>query len=235
MRLGSVHYTYMTGTSDLWTWGAGLFWRRATSKHRRCPLFTSYILLVPLLLQPEVKAQGGQAGPDGPTAAVITIKAPLDELMRGYLLWMHRHPEVRRQAQLASPPAPESSNSNLEAGPLLVEMPSIDLYSPLGISLYHGTESEENAAFIRALPDGIQHRRAPKQTNEVRPTLREAMEMFAEFKPYEAAPPAKKEYTVFALTYPGTPFCKAQNDAIQQLKNRARRTGICVIEVRLHK
>jgi hypothetical protein len=173
------------------------------------------------------------------TATVLTVEAPLQELMQGYLGWMHRHPEATHQTQPLIPaPAQGLPNRDSEAAsevvPLLIRMPSIDLYAPSGVSLYHGTDSEKNAAFIRALPRGIPQGNTAT-TDEVRPTLQEAMEMLVELKPYETTPLAQKGYTVFALTYPDTARCKPQNEAIQELESRAQRIGIRVIEIRLRK
>jgi hypothetical protein len=171
--------------------------------------------------------------------AVITVQGSQDELLDGYLQWVHQHPEVMHGAEAIIPSARQespmpSAQSTRAVEPLVVGTPSIDLYSPAGISLYHGSNSDKNAAFIRALPRGV-GQGSPAKTSEIRPTLQEAMEMFAELRPYSATPPEKNEVTVFALTFPDKAFCKAQNDAIALLKTRARRIGIRVIEVRLRK
>jgi hypothetical protein len=174
-----------------------------------------------------------------PSTSVLTVEAPLQELLQGYLGWMHRHPEAKPRTQPLIP-APAQGlpkrDSQLapEVNPLQIEMPSIDLYAPSGVSLYHGTDSAKNAAFLRALPRGIPQGNTAT-TNEVRPTLQEAMQMLAELKLHEATPMAQKGYTVFALTYPGPGRWKAQNEAIQELESRAPRIGIRVIEVRLRK
>jgi hypothetical protein len=201
-------------------------------------LLDSRVFLLAVLLPLAVQLNAVQAESDKrPTATVLTLESTLQELMQGYLRWMHRHPEATHQTQPLIPaPAQGLPNHDSEAGPgvvpLQIRMPSIDLYAPSGVSLYHGTDSEKNAAFLRALPRGIPQRNTAT-TDEVRPTLQEATEMFAGLKPYEAAPSVQKGYTVFALTYPDKDRCKPQNDAIQELESRAQRIGIRVIEIRL--
>lgn len=108
--------------------------------------------------------------------------------------------------------------------------PSVDLYSPSGVPLYYGTDPKANVAFIRALPRSIPHTTSLPS----RPTLKETIEMLDELKPDEAALLAGKEYTVFALTFRGPRDSKEQDEAVQELKKRARRIGINVIDVRLH-
>ena len=205
-------------------------------------MLDSRVLLLSVLLPLAVQLKAVQAESHKrptATATVVTVEAPVQELMQGYLRWMHHHPEATPKARSLIPaPSQGLSNRDSEATPgvvpLQIRMPSIDLYSPSGASLYHGTDAEKNAAFLRALPRGIPQENMAK-TNEVRPTLQETMQMLTELQTYEAAPPAKKEYTVFALTYSDSERCKAQNEAIHQLKSRARRIGIRVIEVRLRK
>jgi hypothetical protein len=176
-----------------------------------------------------------------PTEKVVTIEASQDEVLRGYLEWVHRHPEVmqHKTSPIVPTARPQFTGQPSEAAadgvtPLLIGTPSIDLYSPSGVSLYHGTDSEKNGAFIRDLPRALQQRNTEKIT-EVRPTLQEAIEMFSELAPYRAASSAKNEYTIFALTFTDRPFCRSQNDAVEQLKGRARELGIRVIEIRLRK
>lgn len=152
------------------------------------------------------------AGAEAPTAMAVA-NASLDDLFAGYDQWSTRHPGV----------FPRGKTTRLD-------VPSIDLYAPSGVSVYHGTDSAKNAAFLDALAKGIGQTR----TNEFRPTLQEAIEMFSELKAKEAALLADKRYTIFALTYPHWDRCKAQNDAIEKLREHATQLGIRIIEVRLH-
>jgi hypothetical protein len=69
----------------------------------------------------------------------------------------------------------------------------------------------------------------------VRPSLKEAIEMFSEFKAQEEALLADKRYTVFAVTYPDWDHCKEQNEAVAKLRARGAQTNIRVLEVRLHR
>jgi hypothetical protein len=142
------------------------------------------------------------------------IEASVQELTAGFLKWEQHYPGATTPGK-----------------PMMIAIPSIDLYSPSGVSLYHGGDSEKNASFIRDLPGNIPH----AKTEEVRPSFQEALEMFDALKSQKALSPAGHQYTVFALTYAGADFCKAQNDAIQQLRSRAGQIGIRILEVRLHK
>jgi hypothetical protein len=209
---------------------------------RRPPLAGAHVILLSLLFRFVAWPAAEQVRiTEQPSASsdVVTIEAPLVELNQRYLRWIHHHPEVMQQPKPLIPPPPpgewpnSSAGSNRDVTPLLIRMPSIDLYSPTGVSLYHGTDSDKNAKFIRGLPHGIPSGSAVT-ADELRPTLQEAMEMFSELKQYASAPAAKKEYTVFALTYPDVTR-KAQNEAMEELKNRAGRIGFRVIEVRLQK
>jgi len=152
----------------------------------------------------------GRVGQD-----VYSVHASVDEVSLGYIRWAALRSKNKRAKVM-----------------LTLPMPSIDLYSPDGLSLYHGANSDENAAFIRALPRSIPH----SSTAGTRPTLKEAVAMFTELKPYEAKILRRRGYTLFALSYKGADFCRAQNDAIASLeKARAARVGIAVVQVWLHR
>lgn len=215
-------------------------------------------ILLPSVVQPNA-AQTQAELSRHKVVSVISVKASVQELFQGYHQWMVRHPQAVPQAPKPVPlqgfpvgssqtssqfpsvnpeslqgiAKPDSERSN-DRPPLLIRTPSVDLYSPSGVSLYHGTKSEENAAFIRALPLGIQEGKT-KKTNEIRPTLQEAMGMFPEFDPYKSMPTGKNLSTVFVLAFPDLVDCKAQDGAIQELKSRAHGLGIRVIEVRIHR
>src|ERR1041385_8139802 len=93
--------------------------------------------------------------------AVLTVNAPIKNLLEGYHSWTHR--------RLGS------------ASPDMIKtyMPFIDVYSPSGVSIYHGIGSAKNAAFIQALPGNIPHGKVA-ETDAARPTLQEAIDMFPE-------------------------------------------------------
>jgi hypothetical protein len=148
--------------------------------------------------------------------AVLTVNATLQNLYDGYHSWTHRH--------LGS------------ASPNVIKtfMPFIDVYSPSGVSIYHGEDSDKNATFIHALPSNIPHGNVVK-TNAARPTLQEAIDMFPELATYKINSGPENVYTIFAVTFPDTERCKAQNDAMVQLKARAQNTALRVIEVRILK
>ena len=161
-----------------------------------------------------VQAQTGSHQQDSP--AVLTVNAPVKNLLEGYHNWTHRH--------LGS------------ASPDMIKtyMPFIDVYSSAGVSIYHGIGSAKNAAFIHALPGDIPHGKVA-QADTSRPTLQEAIDMFPELSTYKITPNSENKYTIFAVTFPNNDQCKAQNDAMDQLKIRAQSTGLHVIEVKILK
>ncbi|HEY1938732.1 MAG TPA: hypothetical protein VGJ33_12415 [Candidatus Angelobacter sp.] len=150
------------------------------------------------------------------TPAVLTVNAPVKTLLEGYHSWTHR--------RLGS------------ASPDMIKtyMPFIDVYSPSGVSIYHGIGSAKNAAFIHDFPSDIPHGNVT-QTDSARPTLQEAIDMFPELATYKIKPDSGNIYTIFAVTFPDNDQCKAQNDAMDQLKARAQNTGLRVIEVKILK
>lgn len=166
---------------------------------------------------------------------VITVTAPLQELFTGYLQWAHDHPPVSAENQHLIPSASRQLGGSNHAAsattPLPVRMPSLDLYSSSGVSLYHGTNSEKNAAFIRALPGSISDK--GQSGTEIRPTLQEAVAMFQELKQYKVNDSSGPQYTIFELTYADTALCRAQNEATLELQARAKRLRIQVIEIEL--
>lgn len=184
--------------------------------------------------------------------AVITVQSSVSELMAGTLRWMGHHPEILQTLQSENPTplqtfqvnSPQKSHQKQAfdsiAGPaqpshpLKLRMPSIDIYSPSGASLYYGTNSARNAAFIRAIRHGDLFKNLPKPI-QLRPTLQEAMSILPELKRYSSILQGNKKYTILAMTYPGTGMCEAQNEAMEQLNHRVRTLGIRVIEVQLHR
>jgi hypothetical protein len=149
------------------------------------------------------------------TAARNTTSASALEFGRQYLQWELQHPEAN--------PSKERFSS--------LALPTLDLYSPSGIAIYYGADSAKNAAFLRSLPQGIA---GATKANVVRPSLKDAIEMFPEFKAEEDLLLADKRYTVFAVTYPGWEEAKEQNDALAKLRERAEQAKIRILEVRLH-
>lgn len=182
-----------------------------------------------ILVHP-IKARPDHAG--HLDATVITIQSPLSTMFEGYLNWLHHHPQAGTSASADGQDLSKGTPSTAAGTSLRVSMPSIDLYSPSGVSLYHGTNSEKNATFIRGLlPGGPPRHMNPP--SEPRPTLQEALAIFPQFRPYETSVLANRMYTVFAMTYPNQSKYKEQNDAIEQLRGRARELHIRVIEVQV--
>ena len=160
------------------------------------------LLLIAAILAP---AQSGfESGP--------TIRISGNEFDAGLFQWMGQHPAVFPKGTVVK-----------------VHFPILDLYSAAGVPIYHGDNSEQNAAFIRALPRSV----AGAKTESLRPTLKEAIEMFPELKKREQALLSGSKYTAFVITYRDWDRCKAQNDAIAELRKRSRETGIRVIEVEI--
>jgi hypothetical protein len=147
-----------------------------------------------------------------------SIDTSVNELAHGYLQWMKHHP--------GSVPAGK---------PLKLEMPTVDLYSPEGVSLYYGADSTKNAAFLRTLPQGIKNAGGAAKTGVPRPSLKEAIEMFPEFKERETGLLSDNRFTIFAVTYPNWDLCREQNEAIEKLRGRVAPSKLRIIEVRLHK
>jgi len=141
--------------------------------------------------------------------------ASVEELATGYLDWVSRQPDTGGDSK-----------------PHRMEMPTLDIYSPAGVSLYFGANSAANAATIRKLSQEL-----PKQASSpARPSLREAIDMFHELKSQKEKILSGQRYTVFAITYPNWDHCKEQNEAIVQLReHRQQMPNIQIVEVRLHK
>jgi hypothetical protein len=186
---------------------------------------------------------------------VVSVRAPVLEEMQAFLFWcVKRHPSAipwYRQRSLAlanqstgtSPgPAPSKSSSGTT---IQLPIPTVDLYAPSGSSIYYSKSAAKNAKFLRSLPEGISWARAHKPL-EIRPTLRAAMGMLRELKPYAAGVLAQKRYVIFAVSLTGAAAkaptaheryleaqSKIQNAALQEFERRARRTRITVISVQL--
>jgi hypothetical protein len=165
---------------------------------------------------------------------VVTVQAPISEMSAGFAHWIHLHPKTNTAPPNAAALLKGYSETDSES--LVIRMPSLDLYSPSGVSIYHGENSEKNAEFIRSFVPSDPLRNTGK-TTDARPTLQEALSIFPELQTYEAKILAQKEYTFFAMTYPNQPMCKAQNDAIEHLKSLASHMHFRIVEVQvqLHK
>jgi hypothetical protein len=175
------------------------------------------------------------------------VDGSTSELLNGYNAWMLRHKEVldslrtnnsRSSLDPSSSPTSEASVDHSIAlsqqdrpkySPLLVRTPSIDLYAPSGISVLHSTDNVGNPQIIESLSEhGLAQERPPLK--ELRPTLKEALQMFESLKPYENS---TKGYVLFALTCSQT-RCDGQRKAIDQLRAKESLKNVRVIEVNLH-
>lgn len=144
-----------------------------------------------------------------------TVAGSIDELLAGYHHLTDLHPD------------------SVQVGvPLILPLPSIDLYSPSGTLLYYGGDSEQNAKFINnslaQLPT-IKH----EPTTLFRPTLKEAFGIFPKLAAQRTEHLSPDTYTLFTITYPDTSMCKAQNDAISRLTRRALPFKLRIIQVAL--
>ena len=145
----------------------------------------------------------------------FVANASVEELATGYLDWFSRQPDTGGDSK-----------------PHRMEMPTLDIYSPAGVSLYFGDNSAANAAILRKLPQDL-----PKQpTSVARPSLSEAIDMLHELKSQKEKILSGQRYTIYAVTYPNWDRCKEQNEAIAQLRERRQQmSNIRIVEVRLHK
>jgi hypothetical protein len=145
---------------------------------------------------------------------VVTVDAPKLEFMDGYLDWTHRHQKGSFDISLPTP--------------------YIDLYDSSGRSIYYQDNPERASIFLRAL---LNRAESPADARPARrPSLPEAVSMFSELRQYERQAFGKPRYTVFALSnVDKAGVCKAQDDAVAELKKHASDLNIRVIEVRIHK
>jgi hypothetical protein len=141
-----------------------------------------------------------------------TARLTWDEFEVGLFQWIGHHPDVFPRGAVVS-----------------AHFPVLDLYAPTGLSIYHGDDSAKNAAFIQGLPKSI----AGSSVNTLRPTLKEAIEMIPSFRAQKQTLLASKQYTAFVITYPDWDRCKAQNDAIAELRKHSQEIGVRILEVSL--
>ncbi|MGH9913793.1 MAG: hypothetical protein ACRD63_00735, partial [Pyrinomonadaceae bacterium] len=144
-----------------------------------------------------------------------TVTASIEELNAGYLRWMDLHP------------------NHFQVGkPLMLSMPRIDLYSPSGTLLYSGEDSEQNAKFINnSLAKFLTIKHEP--TTIFRPTLKEALNLLPKLTAQRTENLPPDTYILFAVTYPDTSMCKAQNDVISQLVRRVLPFKLRIIQLAL--
>jgi hypothetical protein len=144
-----------------------------------------------------------------PTNVGVNVKG--DAVDIAYLHWLRHHPEAKSGRTFK------------------LKMPTLDIYSANGSSVYFGDESDKNAAFIRDLPGNL----SQSKNSVVRPTVAEGMEMFPELKAKVTALGVGTRYTVFSLSYAVGSLGKEQNEALSELRKKSQRLGIRVIEVRI--
>jgi hypothetical protein len=108
----------------------------------------------------------------------------------------------------------------------------LEIYSPSGISIFHGSDSDNNIKLLRSLPFVLPSTPSAA-TKLIRPTLGEVEAMFPEIQRAGVPDPSRGEYTVFAIYNPERSACAAQDAAIQELKKRVAGTKVRIVEVRL--
>lgn len=149
----------------------------------------------------------------------VTVDLTTAKWLEDYRGWIHLHSlPVKGDASVSIPP------------PVTLGMPYLELFSAGGIPIYRGSNAAQNSSFLHDLEREVPSR-SLIQKEESRPTLREYINMVSALKPYESQILHGKQYTIFAVTFPDKPFCKAQNDAIRQFYYNP---NIRVIEIRLH-
>lgn len=176
---------------------------------RRCNIASLVCVLV-LFSYPALAAASATRTHSDSCPMVINAQVTLDQLFDGYHSWMleteHGKPEHFK-----------------------LKSPSIDLYSPAGQPLYYGTDSNQNASFIRRLLRGIP-KESPISQGDRRPTLEQALAMFPELRPY-ATKSCASRYTLFSMQSAAKMNGTAQAKAIEEFESDARRLGIRVISV----
>jgi hypothetical protein len=151
-------------------------------------------------------------------SATLAVDVAVQKWLHSYLDWTQRHSEVMKDDSSGTPKQQ-----------LSLPMPYLEFFSPTGEPLYRGGNDERNAAFLHDLEHEIPSR-STITTKELRPTLKEYVEMLNELKPYQAQILGGKKFTVLAITYRDTAMCKAQNEAIRQFGTHS---NIQVIELNL--
>lgn len=183
-------------------------------------LYSTAILAVSLAAASIGKPPAGFSGPDGTNT--YSVVAPVRELPKGFLAWLHKHPEAMTQGDSANGESPSYS----------IRWPYLEIYSPSGISIFHGSDSDNNIKLLRSLPFVLPSTPSAA-TKLIRPTLGEVEAMFPEIQRAGVPDPSRGEYTVFAIYNPERSACAAQDAAIQELKKRVAGTKVRIVEVRL--
>lgn len=178
----------------------------------RCLRITLLIIFVLVSFSTHGQSSGKQTQNNNNNDFIAN--ASVEEFATAYLDWISRQPGIGDDSK-----------------PHRMELPTLDIYSSTGVSLYFGTNSAANAAIIRKLPQEL-----PKQATVARPSLSEAIDMFQELKSQKEKILSGQRYTIFAVTYPNWDHCKEQNEAIAQLRERRQQMpNIRIVEVGLHR
>jgi hypothetical protein len=114
--------------------------------------------------------------------------------------------------------------------PLKVDLPSVDLYTRDGRSVFHGTNDVSNARFISSLSSGSP---IPTAVITRRPTLEEALQIIPALRPFKSRFLSTGHPTLLAFTYPNWQDAANQNKLLAELETRSH-ASMQIIEVRLH-
>lgn len=143
----------------------------------------------------------------------LVVDASVNELADGYNEWQGRHPEEFKHGV-----------------PLKVDLPSVDLYTRDGRSVFHGTNDVSNARFISSLSSGSP---IPTAVITRRPTLEEALQIIPALRPFKSRFLSTGHPTLLAFTYPNWQDAANQNKLLAELETRSH-ASMQIIEVRLH-
>jgi hypothetical protein len=115
-------------------------------------------------------------------------------------------------------------------GEMRVVLPSVNIYDPSGVVVYHGEKVASDADVLEHLPQRIQGLRS----SGIYPGLQDALEMLPDLANDKSSILSSGRYSVVSITSPmGCPKCGLQEAAIAKLKQLNPRANVNVLEVRI--
>lgn len=180
-----------------------------------------HILLILVLLPMGLRAQTVQGVAPSDTSVAITVDVPLGDWLERYRQWASRDRGASQGE--ATPPRTQQ--------PVMLGMPYLEYFSPTGTSLYRGSTAEANAAFILDLQEHGAKQGKALTPDPSRPSLLEYFDLAPQLKQYERKVMSKNRFVLLSIVFPDKPFCKAQSDAIRQLRDQP---NVQIIEIHLH-
>jgi hypothetical protein len=159
----------------------------------------------------------------------VVVSATRDELITGYLSWLHHHPNLLSNKSTSST---VSGQQTLNPPPFMVRIPSIDLYSSDGIALYHDWgDAQRNARFLQSIQFKIPSAFSGG-SGDPRPSLSEATSMFQSLRIMQTVK-KRSHYTLLAIMWKDEKTADAQQVALDALRPYATKLGLQLIEVRV--